>query len=189
MESSERHQTPFQALFEREFVPHIDAVYRYAYRLTRDHAKAEDLLQETFLRAWRFIDRYREGTNPRAWLFKICYRLFANNYRSNKGYSTFNYEEWARTPDARAYDAKRTVSVCENDLSEELLSALHQLSERARHALFLLAEGYSYKEISEELGVPINTVRTTIHRARERLARRFLHLKRVRWVVWVEETE
>ena len=78
------NRTPPRELFEREFLPHADALYNFGYHLTMDEDDANDLVQDTFMKAWRFIKSYQEGTNAKAWLFKILKNTFINEYRRKK---------------------------------------------------------------------------------------------------------
>ncbi len=159
--------------FEREAVPYMDAVYHFAYNLTGNGDDASDLLQETFLKAFRFFDSFQQGTNCKAWLFQISKNSFINRYRKQ-----------TREPDKVRYDeieeyyeTLRPVNVDANNLEEhlfnnllddEVTAALQHLPEAFRTVLILSdIESLTYEEIAEVLDCPIGTVRSRLHRARK----------------------
>ena len=159
--------------FEREALPHLDAVYHFAYNLTGNGEDARDLLQETFLKAFRFFDSFQRGTNCKAWLFQISKNSFINRYRKQ-----------TREPDKVRYDdieefyeTLRPVNVDANNLEEhlfnnllddEVTAALQALPEAFRTVLILSdIESMTYEEIAEVLNCPIGTVRSRLHRARK----------------------
>ncbi len=159
----------YQRLFEQEFGPLSDAVFAYAFRLTQNKTRAEDLVQETFMRAWRFIERYQPGTNAKAWLFRICKNLFINTTRqASTRFETENYEDHAN------HFEKSNPFIDELDreaMSEEVMDAVNRLPARARHIVLLDLEDFSYQEIADLMDMPIGTVRSTLHRARARLGK------------------
>jgi RNA polymerase sigma-70 factor (ECF subfamily) len=154
-------------VFEQEFLPLLDAVYAFSYRLTGDRVQAEDLAQETFLKAWRFIERYTADTNAKAWLFRICRNAFINEWRSRK-----------TQPRTRDIDgpALRLLPVAETPRNErmgdEVVTAINALSEHFRTVVLLDLEDFSYEEIAAILDIPIGTVRSRLHRARNILAKK-----------------
>lgn len=162
-------------VFEREFVPLLDAVYAFAYRLTGDATTAEDLVQETFLKAWRFIDRYTEETNAKAWLFRICQHAFINEWRKRKTQPyKVDYEDVVvyhneDDPASQRYNNLRAEHA--NDrMGDETTQAINALAPRFRAVVLLDLEDFSYEEIAALLELPIGTVRSRLHRARKTLA-------------------
>ena len=165
--------------FQDEAMPHLDALYRYALRLTRNERDAEDLLQDTFLRAYRFWDKYQKGSNCKAWLYRIMKNLFLNRVdKSNRApdqTSLDDTEEWylygqlkdggpesVRTDPAKIFEIR--------DWGEHIQEAINNLPDEFREPLVLFdGEGLSYQEISELLEVPIGTVRSRLNRARKKL--------------------
>ncbi|MBK8557328.1 MAG: sigma-70 family RNA polymerase sigma factor [Lewinellaceae bacterium] len=163
-------------VFERELYPLMHAVYNFAVRLTNDATRAEDIVQETYMKAWRAIGNYQEGTNAKAWLFRICQNAFINDYRSKsrKG-SQVDYEEirvFHSSDDDRStrYDHLHS-SASELGMGDEIMTALNALNPDYRVVVLLDLEDFTYKEIAAILNVKLNTVRTRLHRARLELAK------------------
>lgn len=161
--------------FVREAIPHMDLLYNYALRMTGSPDDADDLVQETYLKAYRFWDKYEKGTNIRAWLFRIMRNSYINRYRKEtKEPETVDYEEIQNY-----YNVIRGDSVDENDLqrkmygaalSDDVARALESLPEDFRTAVILSdIEGCTYEEIAEFIDVPIGTVRSRLHRGRKLL--------------------
>ena len=165
--------------FEEVALPHLDALFSLALTLTRHRKDAEDLVQETYLRAFRFFDSYRAGTNIRAWLFRILRNTFINRYRSQKvrpeevdfGRIEATYEHMieesflGRDPPPSPEDI-----VLAQTLDGELQEALDQLSEEYRLVVLMaLLEEMSYKEIAAALSIPLGTVMSRLHRGRKML--------------------
>jgi len=162
-----------QAEFEREVLPHIEMLQRYALRLTLNSSKAEDLLQETIMRAHRFFDRFEAGTNIKAWLFKIMKNLFINMYRSSQraGVSLPLQDN-----EGKIWDLPSSTNVEEElmnkILPDEVEKAVEHLPEIFREAVKLAdLEGLSYLEIADALEIPLGTVRSRISRGRSMLRR------------------
>lgn len=165
--------------FQAEAMPHLDALYRYALRLTRNEKDAEDLLQDTFLRAFRFWDKYKKGSNCKAWLFRIMKNLFLNRIDKKKrtpdSTSLDDTEEWylyshikESGPEAAREDPAEIFEL--KDWTEQIQEAIERLPEDFREPLVLFdGEGLSYQEIADLLELPIGTVRSRLNRARKKL--------------------
>lgn len=154
-------------IFEQEFVPLLDAVYAFSYRLTGNKAQAEDLAQETYLKAWRFIERYTAETNAKAWLFRICRNAFINEWRSRKSQPlTRDIED----------PAVRLLPVAESphdeNMGDEVMLAINALSPNFRTVILLDLDDFTYEEMAAILDIPIGTVRSRLHRARNILAQK-----------------
>jgi RNA polymerase sigma-70 factor (ECF subfamily) len=161
--------------FEREAIPHSDILYNYALRMTGNADDARDLLQETFLKAFRFWDKYEKGTNVRAWLFRIMKNTYINVYRKAvKEPDTVDYNDIQNF-----YNVIRENSTDANDLQEKLFGnlldddvtkALEALPEEFRTVVILCdIEGLTYEEIAEFVECPVGTVRSRLHRGRKLL--------------------
>jgi RNA polymerase sigma-70 factor (ECF subfamily) len=147
--------------FEAEVTPHLRALFGMAYRLTSNAHDAEDLVQETMLRAYRAFDRYRPGTNARAWLFTILHRLRTDALR-RKGRRPETVELLDEGPPVAPTHEMALASG-----HEEITRALEALPEAFRSAVVLRdIEEFSYAEIAEILEVPVGTVMSRIHRGR-----------------------
>lgn len=166
-----------KARFEAEAFEHMDALYRTALRMTRNAKDAEDLVQETYLRAFRFYAQYQQGTNFRAWIFTILVNTFTNQYRKKVKQPPMVdfaqvealYQDLEKEPHyLRLADLDRV----QERFSDEVKEAVERLPEDYR-LVFLLAalEDLSYKEISEIAGCPIGTVMSRLFRARQALQR------------------
>ncbi|MCB0620557.1 MAG: sigma-70 family RNA polymerase sigma factor [Saprospiraceae bacterium] len=162
-------------VFEEEFLPQIDALYNFAYHLTYNEEDSNDLVQETYLKAYRFIDNYREGTNAKAWLFKILKNAFINNYRKKSKQPTkVDYEEVVTYHDED--DSQLTSymdlreEMFEHMMGDEVTNAINALPVDFRTVILLCdIEGFTYEEISKIVDIPIGTVRSRLHRARNML--------------------
>lgn len=161
--------------FEKEAMPHLNLLRNYAYRITGNELDADDLVQETYLRAFRFFHKFEKGTNCKAWLFRIMKNLFINNYRKNQKLpGTVDYEEIENFVDdiksqkleSNDYQEKVFSSL----LDDELTHALNSLHDDFKTVVILCdIEGLSYEEIAEFVNCPIGTVRSRIHRGRKLL--------------------
>ncbi|MEQ9091482.1 MAG: sigma-70 family RNA polymerase sigma factor [Balneola sp.] len=164
-----------QKEFNKEIIPHLDVMYNFALRLTTDPVDAEDLVQDTIVKAYRFFSSYENGTNAKAWLFRILKNSFINNYRkSSKKPQQVDYDEVSSYYES--VRAERTeTSDLENLMFRELMDdemsiALKQLPEDFRTVVLLCdVEGYTYEEIANMLDVPIGTIRSRLHRGRNLL--------------------
>jgi RNA polymerase sigma-70 factor, ECF subfamily len=170
-------------LFETQFLPHLDALYRAALSMTRNPQDADDLVQDTFLRAFQFIDKFQVGTNARAWLFRILTNLFINRYRRAKREpEKTSYDEmedfflYNRLQDAYISGKSDTpeAAVLNKVQAEAIHEAIGNLPDEYRETVILAdVNELSYLEISEILEVPIGTVRSRLSRGR-RLVQRAL---------------
>lgn len=162
-------------IFEEEFLPLIDALYTFAYHLTYNEADANDLVQDTYLKAYRFIDKYVEGTNAKAWLFKILKNAFINNYRKkSKAPTRVDYEELINfhSEEDTQYSSYSDLreEMYEQMIGDEVTNAINILPVDFRVVILLCdIEGFTYEEIAKILDIPIGTVRSRLHRARNML--------------------
>ena len=159
--------------FEEEALPHLDALYTMALRLSRNPDDAGDLLQETVLRAYRFFHQFEAGTNCRAWMLTILFNNFRNGYRkSSREQPAASPEEFDRKVEAQSLRADPAGSNPEAMLSHqgmegEVEAALAALPEEFREAILLVdVEELSYQEVSGVLEVPIGTVKSRVSRGR-----------------------
>jgi RNA polymerase sigma-70 factor (ECF subfamily) len=180
--------------FEGEALRHLDALYRTALRMTRSEADAEDLVQETYIRAFRFRDQFTLGTNMKAWLFRILTNTFINTYRRKaaqpevtdlEGVDEFSL--YRRMADDRAASSSPDpeAELLNGVVDTEVTDALEALPEKFRTTVLLDVEGFSYKEIAEMLGIPIGTVMSRLHRGRKFLQKRLYDLARERGIAAV----
>ena len=165
-----------RARFERDALPLLPSLYSAALRMTRNPADAEDLVQETFLRAYRGFSGFTDGTNLKAWMYRILTNTFINAYRKKRREPQTVLEE--ELPDWYLYDrlgqdgsiASAESTVLDSIPDEDVQAALDSLPEAFRMAVWLAdVEGFSYKEIAEILDVPIGTVMSRLHRGRKTL--------------------
>ena len=163
------------SLFERELLPHIDALTTFAYHLTYNEEDAKDLVQETFMKAYRALGSYVEGTNAKAWLFKILKNAYINQYRKKSRRPTkVDFEEFIGYQDkddnsTSEYQDLRT-EIFENLLGDEVTVAINALPIDFRTVILLCdVEGFTYEEIAKIIDIPIGTVRSRLHRARNML--------------------
>jgi RNA polymerase sigma-70 factor, ECF subfamily len=179
-----------ESRFEAEALPLLDGIYSAAHRMTRNAADAEDLVQETYLRAFRSFHQFQQGTNLRAWLFRILTNTFINSYRKRQRepqtISEDQLEDWylySKMASAGMEPSAETA-VIESLPDEEVQEALSSLPEQFRIAVVLAdVEGFSYKEIAEITGVPIGTVMSRLHRGRKALENRLWDVVRERGLV------
>lgn len=173
--ANETVRVRYDRIFEREFFPLMDAVFTFAYRLTGDASQADDLVQEVYLKAWRFVSRYEEGTNAKAWLFKICRNAFINEYRSKKSRPyKVDYEDIVVYHNDDDPVAPRYFGLHEEMgnklMGDEVTLAINALTPTFRTVVLLDLEDFTYEEIAAILEIPIGTVRSRLHRARNVLA-------------------
>jgi RNA polymerase sigma-70 factor (ECF subfamily) len=175
--------TPTQsaARFEREVLPYLDRIYPAALRMTHNPADAEDLVQETFTKAYASFHRFEPGTNVKAWLYRILTNTFITTYRKRQREprSTFMGDLVERPPAAADLPSHSGLTSAESVALQRLPDpdiqhALHRLPEDFRIAVYLAdVEGYAYKEIADITGAPVGTVTSRLHRGR-RLLRELL---------------
>jgi RNA polymerase sigma-70 factor (ECF subfamily) len=176
--------------FEVEAMPLLPGLYSAAYRLTRNAADAEDLVQETYLRAFRSFHQFQPGTNLKAWLYRILTNTFINSYRKRQRepqtISDDEIEDWylySKMSD-EGFEPSAETAVLENLPDEDVQEALSSLPEQFRIAVLLAdVEGFSYKEIAEITGVPIGTVMSRLHRGRKALEKRLWDVVKERGLV------
>ncbi|MEX0811545.1 MAG: sigma-70 family RNA polymerase sigma factor [Chitinophagales bacterium] len=164
------------ALFEKEFFPHIDALYNFAFHLTYNEDDANDLVQETYLKAYRFSHSYDEGTNAKAWLFKILKNAFINEYRKkSKRPTRVDYEDIIhyhdKEDDKKGSDSQdMRQDYFQDMLGDEVTRAINVLPVDFKTVILLCdIEGFTYEEIAKIIDIPIGTVRSRLHRARNML--------------------
>lgn len=167
-----------QDIFNQEFMPHINSMYNFAYRLTLDQDDSKDLLQDTYLKAFRFIDSFQQGTNAKAWLFRILKNSFINDYRKkSKEPSKVDYQEVETFYNSEDVDRQITpdlrVEALQDMIGDEISIALNSLDVDFRTVIILCdLEGFKYEEMAKILDIPIGTVRSRLHRARNLLKER-----------------
>ncbi len=162
--------------FRKEALPYMNALYNFALQLTHDSDDAADLLQETYLKAYRFWDKFEKGTNCKAWLFRIMKNSFINFYRKNtRSPEKLDYDEIEEIYETIKSDEQNPNNlerqIYDNIFDDDVMTAIKTLPEEFRTVLLLCdVEGMTYEEIADFLDIPIGTVRSRLHRARKLLA-------------------
>jgi RNA polymerase sigma-70 factor (ECF subfamily) len=161
--------------FDREVIPHMDALYNYALKMTGSPDDADDLVQETYLKAFRFFDKFEQGTNSKAWMFRILKNSYINDYRKIKkepnkvDYEDVqNFYENIKSTDVKAQHVEEDSF--SKLLDDDLTAAITNLPEDFRTVIILSdIEGFTYDEIADFIDCPVGTVRSRLHRARKML--------------------
>ena len=165
-----------KADFERQMLPNLDALYRSALSMTKNPGDAEDLVQETFVRAFQFFAQFQGGTNARAWLFRIMTNLYINSYRKKtREPDRVSYDEmedfylYNRLSDAQTSGIAASPEdvIIQQVEAEAIRAAIEKLPDEYRETVILAdVNEFSYQEISEMLDIPIGTVRSRLSRGR-----------------------
>lgn len=176
-EAPKQHYTEKEKgeVFNNEFLPHIKSMYNFGFRLTLDSDDAKDLVQDTYLKAYRFIESFQKGTNAKAWLFRILKNSFINDYRKkSKEPNKVDYQEVETYYNSEEVDRQITpdlrVESLNNMIGDEISNALNSLEVDFKTVIILCdLEGFKYEEMAKILDIPIGTVRSRLHRARNLL--------------------
>jgi RNA polymerase sigma-70 factor, ECF subfamily len=178
--------------FQQEALPLLDSLYAGALRMTRNPADAEDLVQETMLRAYRSFDRFEPGTNLKAWLFRILTNAYINVYRkrqrepqkvSQEDVEDFDLYQELKDHDPQFSETPESI-VLGNLVDSDITDAIDDLPEQFRLAVVLSdIEGFTYAEMAEIMDVPMGTVMSRLHRGRKALQKRLWDLARDRGIV------
>jgi RNA polymerase sigma factor (sigma-70 family) len=176
-EAPKQHYTEKEKgeVFNNEFLPHIKSMYNFGFRLTLDRDDAKDLVQDTYLKAYRFIESFQKGTNAKAWLFRILKNSFINDYRKkSKEPNKVDYQEVETYYNSEEVDRQITpdlrVESLSNMIGDEISNALNSLDVDFKTVIILCdLEGFKYEEMAKILDIPIGTVRSRLHRARNLL--------------------
>ena len=157
--------------FEDIALQHMDAIYNAALRMAKDETKAEDLVQDTYLRAYRFFDGFQRGTSVKAWLFKILKNIFINNFKKQvKMPEHVDFDRLKLSEEEPASPNDPEEEILYRFFGDELMRAIDTLPEEFRLVIFLSdVQGFSYKEIAKIVDCPIGTVMSRLHRGRKLL--------------------
>ena len=175
-----RHDNSTRKEFEELTLPHLDTLYSAALRLTKNERDAEDLVQDTFLRAYRFFDKFERGTNIKAWLFRILTNTFINRYRRSvkersiiEGSEKEAVQERFVSRRASEYAANPEQYLLDRLLSDDVLRAIDELPIDFRLVVILAdLQDFSYNEIAEIVGCPVGTVMSRLYRGRRLLQKK-----------------
>jgi RNA polymerase sigma-70 factor (ECF subfamily) len=170
-ESEKQKNLEFEALA----IPHKEALYNFALKMTNDIDEADDLLQETFLKAFKYFDKFERGTNCKAWLYSIMRNTFINEYRRiQKSPEKVDYDDvqnfYENIKETEVEFGHIVEDAFSNTLNDEVSEALSELPKDFQTIILLSdVEGFTYEEIADFLSCPIGTVRSRLHRARKML--------------------
>jgi RNA polymerase sigma-70 factor, ECF subfamily len=190
--------TEERARFQAEALPLLDSLYGGALRMTRNPADAEDLVQETMLRAYRSFDRFEAGTNLKAWLFRIMTNAYINTYRKKqrepRKVSSDELEDFDLYQELKTHDPQWEMTpenmVLNSLVDSDIIEAIDDLPEQFRLAVVLSdIEGFSYAEMAEIMDVPLGTVMSRLHRGRKALQKRLWEIARDQGIVRGERKE
>lgn len=164
-----------ELIFEKELFPHMAALKTFAYHLTYNDEDANDLVQETYLKAHKFIENYDTGTNAKAWLFKILKNAYINEYRKKSKRpvevdieEVISFREGEEPKHASFHDLR--LDIFDNTMGDEVTIAMNALPYEFRTVILLCdIESFTYEEIAKILELPIGTVRSRLFRARNML--------------------
>jgi RNA polymerase sigma-70 factor (ECF subfamily) len=176
------------ARFVRDALRYLDQMYRAARRYTHHHADAEDLVQETMLRAYAGFASFREGSNLRAWLFRIMTNTWINSYRAAQRRPDEHLTEHITDSQLGSYALHSAAGLPSAEVEalqamtgDEVTEALDALPEALRIVVFYAdVEGFKYKEIADIMAIPVGTVMSRLHRGRRRLRRSLAHIAKER---------
>jgi RNA polymerase sigma-70 factor (ECF subfamily) len=167
-----------RALFEEQAIPYMDQLYAAAMRLTRNPSDAADLVQETFIKAFQAFGQFQQGTNLKAWLYRIQTNTFINNYRKNQRNpyqgTIDDLEDWqlgnAESVTQSASTRSAEVEAIDHLPDSDVKAALQSIPEDFRMAVYFAdVEGFSYQEIADIMKTPVGTVMSRLHRGRRML--------------------
>lgn len=175
-----RHDNTTRKEFEELTLPHLDPLYSAALRLTKNDRDAEDLVQDTFLRAYRFFDKFERGTNIKAWLFRILTNTFINRYRRTvkersivEGSEKEAVQERFVSRRATEFASNPEQFLFDRLLSDDVLRAIDELPIDFRLVVILAdLQDFSYNEIAEIVGCPVGTVMSRLYRGRKLLQKK-----------------
>ncbi|GAA5221430.1 sigma-70 family RNA polymerase sigma factor [Membranihabitans marinus] len=173
-----------EIIFEKELLPNVDSLHTFAYHLAFNEDDAKDLVQETFMKAFKALDSYEPGTNAKAWLFKILKNAYINQYRKKirrpitVDYEDYlGYQELEEQGNVDFFDLR--VEIFDNLMGDEVTFAVNSLPVDFRAVILLCdIENFTYEEISKIIDVPIGTVRSRLHRARNMLKEKLANYAR-----------
>jgi RNA polymerase sigma-70 factor (ECF subfamily) len=183
MEDTQKRYTEKEQveIFNKEFMPNVNSMYNFAYKLTLDEEDAKDLVQDTFLKAFRFMNSFERGTNAKAWLFRILKNSFINEFRrQSKLPKKVDYQEVEGYYNSDDADYESTIDLrteaVKNLIGDEVTTAINNLPVEFRTVIILAdLESFTYEEMATILDIPVGTVRSRLHRARTILKQKLEH--------------
>jgi len=185
-DAMDRNTTPTRWNFESGELPYRDQLYKTALKMTRSAEDSEDLLQETYLKAFKYYDRFEDGTNLKAWLFRIMKNAFINSYRKRKNrpqhlefdelQEGFEETDALKSP---GFEANPEDELLSSEVDHEVRRALLALSHDYRMAVLLVdIQGFTYQEVADLLAVPVGTIMSRLYRGRKQMERALLSFGR-----------